>query len=180
VNVRNLTTREALSDMSGLAAGTGKFAVTFVDAEGRAVSVGDTLEITVEDTTGRFGTEILRHQVTRDDILSGQLLVDTRLFEIPAESALLANYPNPFNPETWVPFRLSKDAEVRLSIYDATGRLVRTLELGYQLAGVYETKTKAAYWDGRNAYGERVSSGMYFYRLEAGDFTGMRKMLVVK
>ena len=95
-------------------------------------------------------------------------------------SALLANYPNPFNPETWIPYQLSKDAEVTVSIYSVNGSLVRTLDLGHRAAGMYQSRSRAAYWDGRNAFGERVASGLYFYKLTAGDFTATRKMLIRK
>ena len=98
----------------------------------------------------------------------------------PEETALLANYPNPFNPETWIPYQLSTSAEVRLTIYDIQGRVVRTLSLGHQAAGIYQTRSRAAHWDGRNALGEPVASGVYFYTLTAGDFTVTRKMLIRK
>ncbi len=99
---------------------------------------------------------------------------------VPKETALLANYPNPFNPETWIPYQLAKPAEVTLSIYAADGTLVRTLALGQMPAGVYETQARAAYWDGRNAQGEPVASGVYFYTLTAGDFTATKKMVIRK
>ena len=108
---------------------------------------------------------------------------------IPKETSLLPNYPNPFNPETWIPYHLSEGAEVTLHIYVVNGALVRTLALGYQPAGMYQSKNRAAYWDGRNAFGEPVASGLYFYTLStestrdsvtAGDFTATRKMLVRK
>ena len=102
------------------------------------------------------------------------------LSEIPSETMLLANYPNPFNPETWIPYRLSESADVSLSIYSLEGRLVRKLVLGHQAAGVYESKSRAAYWDGRNSVGERVANGLYFYTLTAGEFAATRKMLVLK
>ena len=98
----------------------------------------------------------------------------------PEESVLLANYPNPFNPETWIPYQLSEPAEVSVSIYSVNGSLIRTLALGHQSAGVYRSRSRAAYWDGRNAFGERVASGLYFYTLTAGDFTATRKMLIRK
>jgi len=98
----------------------------------------------------------------------------------PHETALLSNYPNPFNPETWIPYHLSKDAEVTLRIYALNGQVVRTLVLGYQPAGMYQTRSRAAYWDGKNAFGESVASGVYFYTLTAGDFTATRKMLIRK
>ena len=99
---------------------------------------------------------------------------------VPKETALLANYPNPFNPETWIPYALAETAEVTVSIYTADGKLVRTLALGQLPAGVYQTRTRAAYWDGRNAQGEPVASGVYFYTLQAGEFTATRKMLIRK
>ena len=98
----------------------------------------------------------------------------------PKETALFPNYPNPFNPETWIPYRLSEDADVTLTIYDTTGVVVRRLDLGHQLAGHYADRGRAAYWDGRNARGESVASGVYFYTLTAGDFTATRKMLIRK
>ena len=91
------------------------------------------------------------------------------------ETALLPNYPNPFNPETWIPYQLSMDAEVVLTIYDTKGQAVRTLSLGHQSAGVYQSRERAAYWDGHNQQGETVASGIYFYTLTAGDFTATHK-----
>ena len=99
---------------------------------------------------------------------------------IPKKTALLANYPNPFNPETWIPYQLAKPAEVRVRIYSADGRLIRTLALGHQPAGIYQSRSRAAYWDGKNELGEPVASGVYFYTLTAGEFTATRKMLIRK
>ena len=99
---------------------------------------------------------------------------------IPEETALLHNYPNPFNPETWIPYQLAEPAEVTLTIHSVNGTLVRTLLLGYQPAGIYQTRTRAAYWDGKNQVGEPVASGVYFYTLTAGDFNATRKMLIRK
>ena len=107
-----------------------------------------------------------------------QLLSEMR--EIPETTALLPNYPNPFNPETWIPYHLSKETDVMLTIHDVRGVLVRELALGHQTAGVYENRARAAYWDGRNQSGEPVASGVYFYTLTAGDFTATRKLLIVK
>ena len=98
----------------------------------------------------------------------------------PKETALLANYPNPFNPETWIPYHLAKEADVTLHIYAVNGTLVRTLTLGHQPAGIYQNRSRAAYWDGRNAFGEPVASGVYFYTFTAGNFTATRKMLISK
>ena len=99
---------------------------------------------------------------------------------IPQETALHANYPNPFNPETWIPYELAAPAEVTLTIYDMTGSAVRHLEVGHQPAGVYQNRNRAAYWDGRNGRGESVASGVYFYTLRAGEFTATRRMLIRK
>ena len=99
---------------------------------------------------------------------------------IPEKTALLANYPNPFNPETWIPYHLAKPADVTLTIYATNGAVVRTIALGHQVAGMYQSRSRAVYWDGRNAIGEPVASGIYFYTLTAGDYTATRKMLIIK
>ena len=99
---------------------------------------------------------------------------------VPSETRVLLNYPNPFNPETWIPYQLSEPAEVTVSVYSVNGSLIRTLALGHQAAGLYRSRSRAAYWDGRNAFGERVASGLYFYTLTAGEFTATRKMLIRK
>ena len=96
------------------------------------------------------------------------------------ETTLLPNYPNPFNPETWIPYHLAKDADVTLRIYSVSGTLVRTLTLGHQAAGVYQNRSRAVYWNGKNAQGESVASGVYFYTLTAGEFTETRRMLIRK
>ena len=98
----------------------------------------------------------------------------------PKKTVLLSNYPNPFNPETWIPYRLEQSADVTVTIYAANGTLVRTLRLGHQPAGTYENRARAAYWDGKNEFGEPVASGLYFYTLTAGTFTATRKMLIRK
>ena len=98
----------------------------------------------------------------------------------PASTAVLPNYPNPFNPETWIPYQLATPAEVTLAIYNAQGTLVRQLALGHQPAGFYHDRSRAAYWDGRNALGERVASGVYFYQLETDAISPMRKMVILK
>ena len=99
---------------------------------------------------------------------------------IPEETTLLTNYPNPFNPETWIPYQLAKPADVKITIYAADGKLVRTIDLGYQPAGMYQNRNRAAHWDGKNAVGEAVASGVYFYTLTAGEFSATRKMLIRK
>ena len=99
---------------------------------------------------------------------------------VPKETELLPNYPNPFNPETWIPYRLAEDAFVTVTIYDQGGRVVRRLNVGHQIAAAYERRSKAIHWDGRNEVGDKVASGIYFYTLTAGDFSATRKMLILK
>ncbi|MBI1930059.1 T9SS type A sorting domain-containing protein [Candidatus Poribacteria bacterium] len=96
------------------------------------------------------------------------------------EPKLLTNFPNPFNPETWIPYQLAKPAAVTIKIYTQGGQFVRTLSLGQKDAGRYLLKDKAAYWDGRTDFGERAASGVYFYSLTANTFTATRKMLILK
>ena len=115
--------------------------------------------------------------LTEPDVLSS-LWHD--LSQVPEETSLLPNYPNPFNPETWIPYQLATSAQVTVAIHAADGKLVRTLSLGYQSAGVYKSKGRATYWDGRNVQGEPVASGVYFYTLMTGDFTATRKLLIRK
>ena len=124
----------------------------------------------------------------RDPIMRRGIMVLEQLLVslTPKETELLSNYPNPFNPETWIPYRLAEDAFVTLTIYDQTGHLVRTLNVGHQIAAVYESESKAIYWDGRNDLGEQVASGVYFYTMtvrsetRAADFSATRKMLILK
>ena len=99
---------------------------------------------------------------------------------IPEETALLANYPNPFNPETWIPYQLAESGEVTVTIYDMNGAVVRRLAVGYRAAGMYRSRSRAVYWDGRNQFGEPLASGLYFYTLTAGEFTATRRMLILK
>ncbi len=98
----------------------------------------------------------------------------------PTQTVLLANYPNPFNPETWIPYQLAKTTDVTFRIYTANGEIVRTIQLGNMPAGNYKNRSRAAYWDGKNEVGEPVASGLYFYTLTAGDFTATRKLLIRK
>ncbi len=99
---------------------------------------------------------------------------------IPEETALHRNYPNPFNPETWIPYQLAEAAEVTLTIYDMNGGVIRRLAVGHRAAGMYQSRSRAIYWDGRNQLGESVASGLYFYTLTADEFTATRRMLILK
>ena len=93
---------------------------------------------------------------------------------------MLQNYPNPFNPETWIPYQLATDTNVKITIYAPNGVVVRSLSLGHQTAGYYTGRDRAAYWDGRNAFGEQVASGLYFYQLETDEMSSLRKMVILK
>lgn len=119
-------------------------------------------------------TEIVRFEV--GDVPAAPELTA----ELPQTTHLLPNYPNPFNPETWIPYQLAKPAEVSISIYATDGQLVRSLNLGHQSVGIYKSRSRAVYWDGRNGLGESVASGVYFYTLTAGKFNSTRKMLIRK
>ena len=98
----------------------------------------------------------------------------------PETTLLLPNYPNPFNPETWIPYQLANASDVQITIYDTRGMLVRMLALGHQSAGYYTGRSRAAYWDGRNGLGERVASGVFFYKLQTDETSLMRKMVILK
>ena len=110
----------------------------------------------------------------------GKTLMIAEAQQVPEKTTLLPNYPNPFNPETWIPYQLAQPADIKLTIYDINGRVVRALDLGHQAAGTYQSRSRAAHWDGKNAQSEAVASGVYFYTLKAGDFTATRKMLIRK
>ena len=111
----------------------------------------------------------------------GLLILEHLLTSLtPKETTLLLNYPNPFNPETWIPYHLANPSDVRITIYDARGTVIRHLDLGHQREGYYTSQSRAAYWDGRNAVGERVASGVYFYQLQADNVSLLRKMIIVK
>ena len=124
----------------------------------------------------------------RDPIMNrGVLVLEQLLISlIPKETELLANYPNPFNPETWIPYRLAEDAFVTLTIYDTVGQVARTFDVGHRIASAYESRSKAIHWDGRNNVGERIASGIYFCNLtarsetRAGDFSATRRMVIMK
>ena len=122
-------------------------------------------QLNLTDTTSQKGIRFLE-----------QLL----LALTPENTTLLPNYPNPFNPETWIPYQLSKAADVSLQIYTSDGQLVRSIDIGHQPAGLYHSRGRAAYWNGKNEVGEPVASGVYFYKLSAGQYTATRKMLIRK
>ena len=126
-------------------------------------------------TEARFADD--GSDVFRQGIATLERLTNTTL---PTETMLLPNYPNPFNPETWIPYDLAEDADVDIHIYNLKGESIRQLSLGLQTAGTYRIQSRAAYWDGRNAVGEPVASGIYFYTFQAGQFRITRQMAIVK
>ena len=158
------------------------YQLTDVDLETkRAATIGDILEISVQSVDPLIRVEPLEYTVTAEDVTKGWIQLPALVaYEIPAETALLHNYPNPFNPETWIPYQLAHAADVTLTIYDTQGVPVRQLDLGYQQPGYYTNRTRAAYWDGRNSLGEAVGSGVYFYHLHAGDYSAIDKMVILK
>ena len=180
ITVKNLSTDRAVTTVT--TPDEAGYRSTVVDIEtGRAATVGDILEISARSPNPFVGVEPLRYTITAEDVERSQIQLPILVaYEIPAETELLSNYPNPFNPETWIPYRLAEDAFVVLTIYDGSGQVVRTLDMGYQVAAVYESRSKAVYWDGRNRFGEPVASGVYFYHLSAGDYSATRKMVILK
>ena len=180
VTIKNLSTGRAVAATT--APDEAGYRSTVVDIEtGRVATVGAILEISAQSPNPFIGVEPLRYTVTAEDVKQSLVqLPELVAYEIPAETELLANYPNPFNPETWIPYRLAEDTVVTLTIYDLNGQVIRTIDVGHQTAAVYENRSKAVYWDGRNEIGEQVTSGVYFYHLSAGDYSATRKMLILK
>ena len=157
------------------------FAAATVNLNYRSVvELGDTLALTVTDAHGNIVSEKFNFTVNPVNLANAVLNVTLEGIGTPKQSSLLQNYPNPFNPETWIPYRLSEAGPVSLSIYDTKGTLIRTLSLGNQSAGFYQNRERAAYWDGRNALGEPVASGVYFYQLVTPSFQQTRRMLILK
>ena len=177
ITVRNLRTNTVMTAQVS----DNYFAAATADLTRRSVvQVGDTLELTVTDTTGNVASEKYIFKVTPDNLANALLPVILDSIGQPNKDQLLQNYPNPFNPETWIPYQLSVASPVSIAIYDATGGLVRTLTIGYKSEGFYHNRGRAAYWDGRNALGEQVASGVYFYRLETSSFQKTRRMIILK
>ncbi|MBI1922682.1 hypothetical protein HYR99_00380, partial [Candidatus Poribacteria bacterium] len=182
LTVRNLRTGQILHFVQDDGV---RYAVVFADVNRRSVvEAGDVLEVGIDGVDGR-----VHYTVTPEDLRRAFARIDIDpQFLWPAQTVLLQNYPNPFNPETWMPYQLASDATVQMTIYDTRGALVRRLALGHQRAGYYQERSRAAHWDGRNETGERVSSGVYFYQLKAGDvrriepveITATRRMVIIK
>ena len=155
-----------------------------VDAQAAAPSLRhqkpDVSFTSTEVQTWIHEAKVLNIDEYRISLLQQLLPVFAQPNALPKETAVLANYPNPFNPETWIPYQLASAADVTVEIHASDGRLVRTLALGQLPAGMYQEKDRAAYWDGKNGQGEPVASGVYFYTLKAGDFFATKKMLIRK
>ncbi|MDE0021100.1 MAG: Ig-like domain-containing protein [Candidatus Poribacteria bacterium] len=181
-SVTHLRTGKTLTAATGASSEDGRFSVVFLDLFSGGFAVGDMFELRAADLAGAFGgVQSVRHTLTQSDIARGAVDFGRLLMSaLPSETALLPNYPNPFNPETWIPFDLSEASRARMNIYNSAGQLVRTLNLGQLPAGAYRSRAKAAHWDGRNALGEPVASGVYYVRIEAGSFTALRRMVVLK
>ncbi|MBC8233453.1 right-handed parallel beta-helix repeat-containing protein [bacterium] len=180
VKIRNLRTGQTVEDVTGTLAGLGSYVATFVaSSEEFMTRAGDEIEITAMDKDCRFAVITVTYTLTEHEISDHLFFMPLHL-SLPKTFALLPNYPNPFNPETWIPYHLADNSPVTISIYNSKGQLIRTIALGNKPAGVYIAKDKAAYWDGRDNAGETVSSGLYFYTLEAGKFRSTRKMVIVK
>ncbi|MDE0014856.1 MAG: T9SS type A sorting domain-containing protein [Candidatus Poribacteria bacterium] len=177
VSVRNLRTNSRITaPVQG-----DYFAAATADLTRRSVvQVGDVVEVRVIGPDGNFESQTLSLKVTPEHLSNAVLSVRFDSIGTPTQNLLMQNYPNPFNPETWIPYQLSEDSPVSISIYDTTGRLVRTLALGFQSAGFYSSQGRAAYWDGRNALGERVASGIYFYQLITPTFHQTRRLVILK
>ncbi|MCY3740955.1 MAG: T9SS type A sorting domain-containing protein, partial [Candidatus Poribacteria bacterium] len=145
------------------------------------VEAGDKLEIVLYDERGNTVSGPFQRTVSTADIRNAFLSLQLTVGDVrPKDTILAQNYPNPFNPETWIPYQLSKSAEVSIHIHNVAGHLIRTLDLGLKPIGSYMTPSTAAYWDGKNSVGERVSSGIYFYTLQTTDFAATRRMVILK
>ena len=177
VNVQNLRTNSTITaPVQG-----DYFAAATADLARRSVvQVGDVIEVRVIGPNGNVESHTLSYNVTPESIANAVLSIRLDSIGKPKLTQLLQNFPNPFNPETWIPYQLSEDSSISVSIYNTTGKLIRTLPLGYQSAGFYNSRGRAAYWDGRNENGESVASGVYFYQLQTGDHTELRRMVILK
>lgn len=119
--------------------------------------------------------------IATDKYRRGVALLEQLLIGLtPKVTALLSNFPNPFNPETWIPYQLAKPTNVSIKIYTSNGQLVKHIDLGYRPAGEYHSRHEAVYWNGMNEEGEPVASGIYLYTMFAEEFTATRRMIIIK
>ena len=165
MNIDDLTTVAGALDSVGTAPSVHPQALEMFTAANIKLWLSDAWQLNLTDPTSLKGILFLE-----------QLLAAL----LPKETVLLPNYPNPFNPETWIPYHLATEADVTLTIYDINGQVVRQFELGHQAAGRYQNRSRAIYWNGRNEFGEQVVSGVYFYHLSAENYSATRKMVILK
>jgi hypothetical protein len=178
VTVRNLRTGTVAIDSIA----DSRFDVVFADLNRNLViEAGDKVEMVIRDSGKKIVAGPVIYQIEPEDIRKAfKDIIIPYGYARPEQNVLLQNYPNPFNPETWIPFHLAQDADVSVRIYDASGKLIRSLFLGHREAGFYVAKGKAVYWDGKSDAREEVASGVYFYSIKAGAFSATRKLMVRK
>ena len=159
----------------------GYFKAIIIDPNQQSVvQTGDRIDVSVFDQVGTRVSETLTMYVNQQDVIQAYRVLRFKRRLVPDQTRLLPNYPNPFNPETWIPFELSQDSEILITIYDISGTPVRTIRVGYVEAGNYTSQSRAVYWDGKTDAGERVASGIYFYALRTGASVHTQKMVVLK
>ncbi len=164
-----------IKDLITVASGMGR------EADAPAARNHNLIKIPTRAIVQQWLSQAQQLNLTDPTLQKGVLFLEYLLVSLtPKETGLLPNYPNPFNPETWIPYQLAQSVDVTIFIYTVDGKVIRTLSFGHKPSGVYQDKTRAAYWDGKNEVGEPVASGVYFYTLTAGDFTSTRKMLNLK
>ena len=179
-------TNQSIFDLSAKTRLDGHFSATQINFQPEGLlSVNDVLEVEVALSNKELRVRPIVYQVTREDLQNGFIMLpDLVAYQVPEYSGLGHNYPNPFNPETWIPYQIATNSQVELKIYSSSGQLVRTIDLGYQTAGHYVSRQRAIYWDGCNDVGEPIGSGIYFYVLRLDSETENRifskKMTIVK
>ena len=173
----NLTTGKQLAEVESIGH---SFRLPLVDLNRQDLVVeGDLVEVKLIGSNGKRRAKS-QFRVGQEELASAHRWLELESNPVPDLTRLLQNYPNPFNPETWIPYELSQDSEVKVWIYDVGGQLVRWMEVGFQEAGIYSSREKAIYWDGKSQDGERVASGVYFYSLELGKESQTRRMVILK
>ena len=167
-----------IQDLVLVANGLGAVAAAPPARELTAAHVDQWLKLARQEISPRIQSSVPQRDFSYERGI--QVLEQLRQSLIPKTTTLLPNYPNPFNPETWIPYHLANPSDVQITIYDARGTVVRQLDLGHQREGYYTSRSRAAYWDGTNEIGESVASGLYFYQLQADNTSTLRKMLILK
>ena len=180
LTAKNLRTNAVKSKMVNTEDKT--VSIAWADTSRKSViQIGDDIEITLLDESGNVVSGPIQRRVVSTDIHNAFLSVQMQVGDVrPKKTKLAQNFPNPFNPETWIPYQLSQDANITIQIHNISGQNVRTLNLGHKPIGSYMTASTAAYWDGKNSIGETVSSGIYFYTLKTKDFSATRRMIILK